>query len=118
MVLKLGSSVVTRDRGLDRKTIQGIVDDVCRVKEQGKEFIFVSSGAIAAGARRVNLSGGAQTIPQKQAAASVGQTRLMAAYEEAFAGHGVKVGQMLLTKDDLAHRRLPPTLQGSNERER
>lgn len=105
MVLKLGSSVVTRDKGLDRNTIQGIVDDVCRVKEQGKEFIIVSSGAIAAGVGRVNLSGGAQTIPQKQAAASVGQTRLMAAYEEAFGGHGVKVGQMLLTKDDLAHRR-------------
>ena len=105
VVLKLGSSVVTTEAGLDRKTVRGIVNDVCSLKEQGREFIIVSSGAIASGVRRLNLKGGARTIPQKQAAASVGQTRLMAAYEEAFAAHGVRVGQMLLTKDDLAHRR-------------
>ena len=105
VVLKLGSSVVTTDEGLDTTTIQGLVNDICWYKEIGKEFIIVSSGAIAAGTRRLILKGGARTIPQKQAAAAVGQTRLMTAYEEAFAEHGVKVGQMLLTKDDLAHRR-------------
>lgn len=105
VVLKLGSSVVTTEAGLDRKTIRGIVNDVCSFKKRGREFIIVSSGAVAAGVRRLKLKEGARTIPQKQAAASVGQTRLMAAYEEAFAACGVRVGQMLLTKDDLAHRR-------------
>ncbi len=106
VVLKLGSSVVTTSDGLDTKTIKGIVDDVCLYKTtHGKEFIIVSSGAIAAGVRRMELKGGVKTIPQKQAAASVGQTRLMTAYEKAFAIHGVRVGQMLLTKDDLSHRR-------------
>jgi glutamate 5-kinase len=104
IVLKLGSSVVTNDEGLDRAVMDEIVDDVCRYKKQGKEFIMVSSGAIAAGVRRLNFREGARTIPQKQAAASVGQTRLMAAYEEAFERHGVTVGQMLLTRDDLTHR--------------
>jgi glutamate 5-kinase len=104
IVLKLGSSVVTNDEGLDRAVMDEIVDDVCRYKKQGKEFIMVSSGAIAAGAQRLNFREGARTIPQKQAAASVGQTRLMAAYEEAFGRHGVTVGQMLLTRDDLTHR--------------
>jgi glutamate 5-kinase len=104
VVLKLGSSVVTNDEGLDHQVIGNIVDEVCRCKELGKEFIIVSSGAIAAGVRRLNLREGARTIPQKQAAASVGQTRLMAAYEEAFGRHGIGVGQMLLTKDDLTHR--------------
>ena len=104
IVLKLGSSVVTNAEGLDRAVMDGIADDVCRYKRQGKEFIMVSSGAIAAGARRLNFREGARTIPQKQAAASVGQTRLMAAYEEAFGRHGVTVGQMLLTRDDLTHR--------------
>ncbi|HTY25628.1 MAG TPA: glutamate 5-kinase [Desulfomonilaceae bacterium] len=104
IVLKLGSSVVTTDQGLDRVILDGIVDDVCRYKALGKEFIIVSSGAVAAGVRRLNLREGARTIPQKQAAASVGQTRLMAAYEEAFGLHGIGVGQMLLTKDDLTHR--------------
>jgi glutamate 5-kinase len=104
VVLKLGSSVVTSGSGLDETTINGIVDDVCRYKKLGKEFIIVSSGAIAAGVRRLELKEGARTIPQKQAAASVGQTRLMAAYEEAFGKHGYRVGQMLLTRDDLIHR--------------
>lgn len=105
IVLKLGSSVVTTERGLDRVGIRSIVDDVWRYKASGREFIVVSSGAVAAGVRRLGLKGGAKTIPQKQAAAAVGQTRLMAAYEEAFASHNVKAGQMLLTKDDLSHRR-------------
>jgi glutamate 5-kinase len=52
----------------------------------------------------LDLKDGVKTIPQKQAAASVGQTRLMVAYQEAFSSHNVKVGQMLLTKDDLTHR--------------
>jgi glutamate 5-kinase len=104
VVLKLGSSVVTTDEGLDLGIIRGIVDDVCRYKELGREFIIVSSGAIAAGVRHLGLKEGARTIPQKQAAASVGQSRLMAAYEEAFGRHGIKVAQLLLTKDDLTHR--------------
>ena len=75
VVLKLGSSVVTSESGLDETAIKGIVDDVCRYKALGKEFIIVSSGAIAAGVRRLELKEGASTIPQKQAAAIVGQTR-------------------------------------------
>ena len=105
VVLKLGSSVVTTPQGLDHATIKGIADDVSYYKALGKEFIIVSSGAIAAGVRRMKLREGARTIPQKQAAASVGQSRLMAAYEAAFGRHGVRVGQMLLTRDDLSHRR-------------
>jgi glutamate 5-kinase len=104
VVVKLGSSVVTTEEGLDRETIRSIVDDVCHYKRQGKEFIIVSSGAVAAGVRRMSLREGARTIPQKQAAASVGQSRLMAAYEQAFGRHGMRVGQMLLTRDDLTHR--------------
>ncbi len=104
VVLKLGSSVVTNPEGLDLPVIKGIVDDVCRHIKDGKEFIIVSSGAVAAGVRRVGLAEGARTIPQKQAAASVGQSLLMAAYDDAFAAHGIRVGQMLLTKDDIAHR--------------
>ncbi|MDQ7783599.1 MAG: glutamate 5-kinase [Desulfomonilaceae bacterium] len=105
IVLKLGSSVVTTEDGLDYKIIGGLVDDVSRYKKLGKEFIIVSSGAVAAGVRHMKLKEGARTIPQKQAAASVGQSRLMAVYEEAFGLHGIRVAQMLLTKDDLSHRR-------------
>ncbi|MEW6349083.1 MAG: glutamate 5-kinase [Thermodesulfobacteriota bacterium] len=104
VVLKLGSSVVTNPDGLDLAVLRGIVDDVSCAINQGKEFIIVSSGAVAAGVRRIGLAGGTRTIPQKQAAASVGQSLLMAAYDEAFGAHGIRVGQMLLTRDDIAHR--------------
>jgi glutamate 5-kinase len=103
--VKLGSSVVTTQNGLDRKIIRGLADEICSYRNKGKEFIIVSSGAVAAGVRRMELKEGARTIPQKQAAASVGQSRLMAAYDEAFSLHGARVGQMLLTRDDLSHRR-------------
>ncbi len=105
IVVKLGSSVVTTDKGLDRKIIRGLSDEICAYNKLGKEFIIVSSGAVAAGVRRMTLKEGARTIPQKQAAASVGQSRLMAAYDEAFSRHGSRVGQMLLTRDDLTNRR-------------
>ena len=105
IVVKLGSSVVTTDKGLDRKIIRGISDEICDYNKLGKEFIIVSSGAVAAGVRRMGLKDGTRTIPQKQAAASIGQSRLMAAYDEAFSRHGGRVGQMLLTRDDLTNRR-------------
>jgi glutamate 5-kinase len=104
VVIKLGSSVVTTDLGLDHHIIKGLADEVSSFKSRGKEFIIVSSGAVAAGTRRMSLKEGARTIPQKQAAASVGQSRLMAAYEAAFGTHGIRVGQLLLTKDDFSHR--------------
>lgn len=104
VVVKLGSSVVTTENGLDRRMIKNLADDINTMRNMGKEFIIVSSGAIAAGVRRLGLKEGARTIPQKQAAASVGQSRLMTAYDEAFGRYGIRVGQMLLTRDDLTHR--------------
>ena len=104
VVVKLGSSVVTTENGLDRKMIKNLADDIHATRNTGKEFIIVSSGAIATGVRRLGLKEGARTIPQKQAAASVGQSRLMTAYDEAFGRYGIRVGQLLLTRDDLTHR--------------
>ncbi|MGC8657952.1 MAG: glutamate 5-kinase, partial [Desulfomonilaceae bacterium] len=104
IVVKLGSSVVTTDKGLDRKIIRGISEEICNYNKVGKEFIIVSSGAVAAGVRRMGLKDGTRTIPQKQAAAAIGQSRLMAAYDEAFSRHGARVGQMLLTRNDLVNR--------------
>jgi glutamate 5-kinase len=66
--------------------------------------VVVSSGAVAAGRKELGLSDRPRTIPQKQAAAAVGQSKLMRAYEEQFARHGTKVAQLLLTRDDLANR--------------
>ena len=104
VVVKLGSSVVTTENGLDRKMMKNLAHDIHEMRNAGKEFIIVSSGAIAAGVRRLGLKEGARTIPQKQAAASIGQSRLMSAYDEAFGRYDIRVGQLLLTRDDLTHR--------------
>ena len=75
------------------------------LREQDRQVVIVSSGAIASGIRKVGLSEVPKTIPQKQAVAAVGQGSLIQAYEEAFSHYGLKVAQILLTSDDLTNRR-------------
>ena len=67
--------------------------------------MLVTAGAVAAGMNRLGMKDWPKTIPAKQAAAAVGQIALMALYEEYFSTQGVHVAQVLLTHDDLAHRR-------------
>jgi len=105
MVVKIGSRVLTNpDNELDLQRIAQISADVDLLRRCGLEVVIVTSGAVAAG--RTEIGGGdrPRTIPQKQAAAAVGQPRLMRAYEESFARFDVRVGQILLTRDDLADR--------------
>jgi glutamate 5-kinase len=105
VVIKIGSRVLTgEDSGLDETIMGSIAAQVAHLRQGGREVIIVSSGAIAAGRKELGLEERPRTIPQKQATAAVGQTRLMHAYENAFAPHGFKVGQLLLTREDLADR--------------
>ncbi len=105
VVIKVGSRVITSaDAGLDAAVIGRLAAEVAGVLAENHEVIIVSSGAVAAGKKALGIDGKPQTIPQKQAAAAVGQSRLMHAYEEAFAIHDHKVAQILLTRDDLADR--------------
>ncbi len=105
VVVKIGSAVLTTDEGLNRAVIARLVDAVASLRTAGREVILVSSGAIAAGFKKIGLATRPQGIPQKQAVAAIGQSTLMQTYEAAFGRHGLKVAQLLLTKDDLAHRR-------------
>ena len=103
VVIKVGSRVITSgDNGLDSLVIGRLAAEVAGVRGVNREVIMVSSGAIAAGRKELGIEGKPRTIPQKQAAAAVGQSRLMRVYEEAFAPHNLKVAQILLTRDDLA----------------
>ena len=105
VVIKIGSRVLTGDDGgLDHAVIGRICGDIALLREQGKQVVVVSSGAIAAGRSELGLTEKPRTIPQKQAAAAIGQTRLMRAYEEALAPHGLKAAQLLLTSEDLGSR--------------
>ncbi len=105
VVIKIGSGVITTNSGLDFNRIATICEDVNTLRQRGYEVVLVSSGAIAAGKSDLGIAGRPHTIPLKQAAAAVGQSRLMRAYKDALRDYGIKVGQVLLTRDDLANRR-------------
>lgn len=106
MVVKVGSSIVTADgKGLNRRALNRIANDIADAQDRGIQVIVVSSGAIAAGTSHLGMKRRPRTIPEKQAAAAVGQSGLIQAWERAFGRHGRSVGQVLLTADDLANRR-------------
>lgn len=105
LVVKVGSNVLTADNGLNMETIHAISRQISRLMDQGLEVLLVTSGAMAAGVRKIGLPRRPDEIPKRQAVAAVGQPRLMLAYENAFENHGKKVAQILLTGDDLTHRK-------------
>lgn len=104
VVIKVGSGVLTATNGLNTAVIKDLTSDICTLREKGMQVVLVSSGAIAAGLRKINLSRRPDSISEQQATAAVGQCSLMMAYEEAFERYGQKVAQILITRDDLTHR--------------
>jgi len=105
VVIKIGSQVLTSgDQDLDGSFVASLAAQVASARQNGLEVLIVTSGAVAAGRGALGLSTRPRTIPQKQAAAAIGQSRLMRAYEDAFADHGMHVAQLLLTRGDLADR--------------
>jgi len=105
VVVKIGSGVISNEDGLEKPVLSAISSELCDLREQGLEVIVVSSGAVAAGKGQLGIIGRPQTIPQKQAAAAIGQTRIIRAYKETFLGRNQMVAQVLLTRDDLSNRR-------------
>jgi len=105
VVVKVGTSTLTGG-GLvpDRVFINRLAAQVARERESGRQMVLVTSGAIRAGMAPLGLTERPRTIPEKQAAASVGQTALMSLYADIFANYGIAVGQVLLTRDDLRNR--------------
>jgi len=105
-VVKIGSALLTNDGlGLRSEVIGGWVDQMAQLRARGIHFIIVSSGAIAAGRARLGWKLRRVSLHEQQAAAAVGQTGLIQAYESAFQGHGIHTAQILLTHDDVADRK-------------
>lgn len=105
VVIKIGSSVLTEGTGvLSEKVFQNLAKDICLLHQQGRRCILVSSGAVAAGKTHLSFKNKTLTIPQKQAAAAVGQGHLMHLYQKHFLKFGITTAQLLLTHDDLANR--------------
>src|SRR3954463_3105112 len=103
-VVKVGSSSLTSRGQLDPDRLDAIVDALAARVGTGREVVLVSSGAIAAGIGPLGLRSRPRDLATQQAAASVGQLLLVQRYAASFARHGLRVGQVLLTADDL-HRR-------------
>jgi glutamate 5-kinase len=106
LVVKVGSGLVTTPAaGPDRRRIGALAADLVAARgETGREVVLVTSGAIATGMARLALSHRPRSMPDKQAAAAVGQSALMRHYEAAFKRHGLAVGQVLLTAQDIGDR--------------
>jgi glutamate 5-kinase len=106
LVVKVGSSSLTDASGgaLDQDRLTAIVDALAKRRLAGQQVVLVSSGAIAAGIAPLGLPRRPHDLATQQAAASVGQGALVAAYQHAFGAHGLTVGQVLLTADDVTRR--------------
>lgn len=105
VVVKIGSSsLTTAAGGLDADRVDALVDVVAKAHGTEREIVLVSSGAIAAGLAPLGLDRRPRDLARQQAAASVGQGLLVARYTASFARYGVRVGQVLLTSDDMSRR--------------
>jgi glutamate 5-kinase len=106
IVVKVGSALLVGEDGApDAHWLAAFASDLARVRHRGQQVLVVSSGAVALGRKRLGLGRRALTLPEKQAAASAGQSALMRAWEEALEPHGIGAAQVLLTRDDTEVRR-------------
>lgn len=107
IVVKVGSSSLTDEQGrLSVEKMKRIVDQIAGLEEAGHgQVILVSSGAVAAGLGRLGWPRPNITIPEKQAAAAVGQGLLIETYGKLFAEHRITIAQLLLTRSDIEDRK-------------
>ena len=100
IVVKVGTSTLTHGSGkLNLYRIEHLIREIADFHNAGKEIIFVTSGAIAAGMEKMGIAKKPETIPENQALAAIGQGVLMHIYEKFFAEYGQTMGQILLTKN-------------------
>ncbi len=103
--MKIGSRVLVQKTGRpDRRRMRELVRQLAALHDGGREVVVVSSGAIGSGIEALGWRKRPTTLKLLQMAAAVGQSRLMAAYDELFAAHDIRIGQILLTHEDLRHR--------------
>ena len=105
IVIKLGSGLLTDERNrLSVAQIERLAAQVTALQGQGKQCVLVSSGAIAAGMGALGFERRPKLLPELQAAAAIGQGKLMGVYDDVFGKLGVQVAQVLLTHEDLKVR--------------
>jgi glutamate 5-kinase len=107
LIVKVGSALLVEpDGSVRREWLASLVVELAARREAGQQIAIVSSGAIALGARRLDLpKGGRATLEDAQAAAAVGQIALSQVWADLLASHGIAAAQMLVTLGDLEDRR-------------
>jgi len=104
VIVKIGTGVLTAPGGgFDRERFDALCGELAAVAAQ-RDLVVVSSGAVALGVERLGLKARPREIPLKQAAAAVGQSRLMRLYDDAMSVRGLTVAQLLLTHADIQSR--------------
>lgn len=106
LVIKIGTNALTDAHGqLDVRLIATLATEVWKLKEAGKDVVIVSSGAIGAGVRVLGLKSRPKELAMLQAAAAVGQNKLMQLFEKGFSKYDLAVAQILVTRADFVDRR-------------
>ena len=106
IILKIGSSNLVDSKGkLKEKWLQSLAKDIKKLKKKGKEFVIVSSGAIALGKNYLKIKQKNIKIEMSQALASIGQIHLTNIYRKIFEKNKIKIGQILISLDDTEQRR-------------
>lgn len=104
-IVKIGSALLTQDgKGLDYASIADWAYQIAELRKQGIEVVLVSSGSIAEGMSRMGWTQRPKALPELQAAAAIGQTGLIQAYQTEFQKYQIQAAQILLTHDDVSHR--------------
>lgn len=103
IVIKVGSSSLQHKEtgGLDYTKLEVLVRELCNLRNQGKDVVLVSSGAIAVGKRVMHIKDGENSIAVKQACAAIGQARLMMTYQKIFSEYNHVAAQILMTKNTI-----------------
>ena len=105
VVIKVGSSLVTNESGLNEDFLSDLIKQIAFIVSQGVEVLVVTSGAVAAGIKRWELKKRPKKLSQLQAAAAVGQMDLSQIYQKFFFQNNLVAAQILLTHDDLSDRK-------------
>ncbi|MCH9758621.1 MAG: glutamate 5-kinase [Proteobacteria bacterium] len=107
IIVKVGSSLLTAaGSGLDVAYINNLCEQIAAARSNGYEVVVVSSGAVAAGVRKLGWQQRPTARVDMQVVAAVGQMGLINAYEDAFARHHLHAAQVMLTAEDMGHRTL------------
>ncbi len=105
VVIKIGSNlIVGKNAQKNKMFLPNLIQDIIELKENNVETVIVSSGAVGAGMHLLGIKTRPQLLPLAQACAAVGQNQIMQVYERLFHRHKTKVGQVLLTTEDIANR--------------